>query len=123
MSDAAAAPVEEFLGHPKGLYVCFFTEMGERFSFYGMKALLVLYLVKHHLFNDSDSLAIQGAYGGMVYAIPVIGGLVADRWPGMRKSVVPGGILLCFGHLGMSGAGRAATRGHGSVRRGRLALG
>lgn len=113
---------DEFLGHPKGLYVCFFTEMWERFSFYGMKALLVLYLVKHHLFSDSESLALQGAYGGMVYAIPVIGGLVADRWLGMRKSVVLGGILLCLGHLGMSVEGHAAATVNGVVQRDEFAL-
>ncbi|HVT35724.1 MAG TPA: peptide MFS transporter [Nevskiaceae bacterium] len=122
MTIAAAATSEEFLGHPKGLYVCFFTEMWERFSFYGMKSLLVLYLVKHHLFSDSDSLAIQGAYGGMVYAIPVIGGLVADRWLGMRKSVVLGGILLCLGHLGMSVEGHAAQVVDGHVQRDEFAL-
>ena len=122
MSSTTADRTEEFLGHPKGLYVCFFTEMWERFSFYGMKSLLVLYLVKHHLFSDSDSLAIQGAYGGMVYAIPVIGGVVADRWLGMRKSVVLGGILLCLGHLGMSVEGHAAQMVNGTVQRDAFAL-
>ena len=70
---------EDFLGHPKGVYVCFFTEMWERFSFYGMKALLLLYLLKHHLFGDDAGYDLLGAYGGLVYAVPVIGGLLADR--------------------------------------------
>ncbi len=104
-----AATKDEFLGHPKGLYVCFLTEMWERFSFYGMKALLLLYLVKYHLFSDADGYNLIGAYGGLVYAVPVLGGLVADRWLGMRKSVVFGGILLCLGHFGMAFEGSQAV--------------
>ena len=109
MSSAVASSgprPDEWFGHPKGLYVCFFTEMWERFSFYGMKALLLLYLVKYHLFSDAHGYNLIGAYGGLVYAMPVIGGLVADRWLGMRKAVVFGGILLVLGHLGME-IGRA----------------
>lgn len=100
---------DEFLGHPKGLYVCFFTEMWERFSFYGMKALLLLYLTKYHLFTDENGYNLIGAYGGLVYAMPVIGGLIADRWLGMRKAVVFGGLLLVLGHLGMAIEGHPAT--------------
>ena len=84
----------DFLGHPKGLYVCFFTEMWERFSFYGMKALLLLYILKYHLFGDDAGYDLLGAYGGLVYAVPVIGGLLADRYLGMRKAVVFGGSRL-----------------------------
>ncbi len=104
---AAAAP-QELFGHPKGLYVCFFTEMWERFSFYGMKALLFLYLTKYHLFGDAPSYELLGAYGGLVYAVPAIGGIVADRWLGMRKAVVLGAILLCLGHFGMAFEGEQA---------------
>ena len=100
---------DDFLGHPKGVYVCFFTEMWERFSFYGMKALLLLYLTKYHLFDDGAGLDLLGAYGGLVYAIPVIGGVLADRWLGMRKAVVFGGVLLVLGHIGMAFEGKAAT--------------
>src|SRR3546814_4063255 len=82
--------------------------MGERFSFYGMKALLLLYLLKHHGFGDDMGYDLIGAYGGLVYAVPVIGGLVADRWLGMRKAVVLGGVLLCLGHLGMTVEGTDA---------------
>ena len=71
-------PGEEFWGQPKGLYICFFTEMWERFSFYGMKALLFLYLIKYHMFGDAPAYQLLGAYGGLVYAMPVIGGLIAD---------------------------------------------
>jgi POT family proton-dependent oligopeptide transporter len=106
---SAGAAHDELFGHPKGVYVCFFTEMWERFSFYGMKALLLLYLLQHHQFGDRAGLDVLGAYGGLVYCIPVIGGLVADRWLGMRKSVVFGGLLLCLGHLGMAVEGAPAT--------------
>ena len=100
----------ELLGHPLGLYVCFFTEMWERFSFYGMKALLFLYLTKYHLFGDSPSYDLLGAYGGLVYATPVIGGMLADRYLGMRKAVILGGVLLVLGHIGMAFEGTPATR-------------
>ncbi|MGV8930934.1 MAG: peptide MFS transporter [Luteimonas sp.] len=113
---------EDFLGHPKGVYVCFFTEMWERFSFYGMKALLLLYLTKYHLFGDNAGLDLLGAYGGLVYCIPVIGGVLADRWLGMRKAVVFGGILLVLGHLGMAFEGHAATTAGGIVVRDEAAL-
>ena len=124
---AIAAPVtttvsEELFGHPKGLYVCFFTEMWERFSFYGMKALLALYLIKHHGFSDTQSLTLIGAYGGLVYAMPLIGGLLADRYLGMRKAVTLGGILLVLGHAGMSIEGHAATVVDGVIRRDTFAL-
>lgn len=106
---ASAAPTnDEFLGHPKGLFVCFFTEMWERFSFYGMKALLLLYILKYHLFGDDAGYDLLGAYGGLVYAVPVIGGLLADRYLGMRKAVVLGGVLLVLGHIGMAYEGEAA---------------
>ncbi len=113
---------EEFLGHPKGLYICFFTEMWERFSFYGMKALLLLYLTKYHLFSDASGYNLLGAYGGLVYAMPVIGGLLADRYLGMRKAVVFGGILLVLGHLGMAIEGHAATSENGVVHQDAAAL-
>lgn len=113
---------EDFLGHPKGVYVCFFTEMWERFSFYGMKALLLLYLLKHHRFGDAAGYDLIGAYGGLVYAVPVIGGLVADRWLGMRKSVLLGGALLCLGHLGMAVEGEQARLVNGAVVRDEGAL-
>ena len=107
MTDLVATAVDEqsnddLWGHPKGLYVCFTTELWERFSFYGMKYLLLLYLTKYHLFSDGDGLDVLGSYAGLVYALPVIGGLIADRYLGMRKSVLFGGILLSAGHLLMA---------------------
>lgn len=112
----------DFLGHPKGLYVCFFTEMWERFSFYGMKALLLLYFLKYHRYADEFGYNLIGAYGGLVYAAPVIGGIVADRWLGMRKSILLGGVLLCLGHLAMAYEGQPAQIVDGRVVRDELAL-
>ncbi|MBW8811277.1 MAG: MFS transporter, partial [Lysobacter sp.] len=119
---STSAPQRELFGHPIGLYVCFFTEMWERFSFYGMKALLFFYLTKYHLFKDDDSYDLIGAYGGMVYAVPVIGGLLADRFLGMRKAVTFGGILLVLGHLGMAFEGVQAAMVDGVVKRDQAAL-
>ncbi|MCP4270738.1 MAG: peptide MFS transporter [Gammaproteobacteria bacterium] len=100
---------EMLWGHPKGLYVCFTTELWERFSFYGMKFLLLLYLTKYHLFTDEMGLDVLGAYAGLVYSLPVIGGLLADKYLGMRKAVVFGGILLSMGHLLMAVEGAEAV--------------
>ncbi|TWI09527.1 peptide MFS transporter [Aerolutibacter ruishenii] len=107
---AASLPsTGEFMGHPKGLYVCFLTEMWERFAFYGMKALLFLYLTKHHLFSDTDGYLLLGTYAGLAYALPLLGGLLADKYLGMRKAVVFGGVLLVLGQLGMAYTGHAAA--------------
>ena len=89
MTDTAAGgPAEEqtFLGHPRGLVTLFFTEMWERFSFYGMRALLVIYLTQHFLFSDEAAQGLYAAYAALVYLIPVIGGVIADRFLGARKA-------------------------------------
>lgn len=110
-STLAPVPVTgEFLGHPKGLYTCFLTEMWERFAFYGMKALLLLYVTQHHGFSDDNGYLLLGTYAGLAYALPLVGGLVADRWLGMRKAVILGGLLLVVGQLGMAYTGQAAER-------------
>jgi POT family proton-dependent oligopeptide transporter len=106
-----------FFGHPRGLFVCFATELWERFSFYGMKFLLLLYLTKYHLFSDHHGLEVLGGYAALVYAMPVIGGLLADRYLGMRKAVIFGGILLALGHLGMAFEGEQARMVDGAVVR------
>jgi POT family proton-dependent oligopeptide transporter len=93
---------EEFVGHPRGLFVLFYAEMWERFSYYGMRALLILYLTKFWLFGDGKSNLIYGAYTSLVYITPVLGGYLADRWLGQRKAVIFGGVLLAFGHLFMA---------------------
>ncbi|MET0251414.1 MAG: peptide MFS transporter [Novosphingobium sp.] len=94
----AARKSEEVLGHPRGLFVLFYAEMWERFSYYGMRALLVLYLVKHWLFSDGKANLIYGAYGSLVYITPVLGGWLADRYLGQRKAVLFGGVMLAIGH-------------------------
>ncbi len=98
----AARRSEEFVGHPRGLFVLFYAEMWERFSYYGMRALLILYLTKFWLFSDGKSNLIYGAYTSLVYITPVLGGYLADRWLGQRKAVLFGGVLLAFGHLFMA---------------------
>lgn len=115
--EAMAIARQEWFGHPRGLYVLFATEMWERFSFYGMRALLIFYLTKHFLFSAQEASHIYGAYLGMVYALPVVGGLIADRWLGFRKSIVLGGVLLSLGHLGMAVEGEPAEWVAGEVQR------
>ncbi|HEX8213855.1 MAG TPA: peptide MFS transporter [Allosphingosinicella sp.] len=90
------------LGHPKGLFVLFFAEMWERFSYYGMRALLIFYLTQHWLFSDERASIIYGAYTALVYITPVIGGYIADRYLGQRKAVLFGAVLLTFGHFLMA---------------------
>jgi POT family proton-dependent oligopeptide transporter len=98
------APVvkDTFLGHPKGLYVLALTEMWERFSFYGMKALLVFFLVKRFGYSDSLAFATYGTYTALVYLSPILGGLVADRYLGFTKCVTLGAILMSVGHIGLA---------------------
>jgi POT family proton-dependent oligopeptide transporter len=118
-------PIEEqtFFGHPKALFILFFTEMWERFSFYGMKALLIFYLTKYHLFSDDSGNLLIGSYAALVYAVPVIGGFIADKYLGFRKAIVFGGIMLVLGHLGMAYEGNAATQSMtGEITRDNTAL-
>lgn len=95
--------------HPKGLYILFFAEMWERFSYYGMRALLIFYLTKHFLFTDGQAYGIYGAYTTLVYITPVIGGMLADRYLGQRKAILIGAILLVLGHAGMAIEGEPVT--------------
>lgn len=85
--------------HPKALWILFFTEMWERFSFYGMRALLVLYTTQVLLFPDAEANMQYGAYNALVYTMPLVGGWVADRLLGFRKSIILGGIVMAIGHL------------------------
>jgi len=98
----AARKEPEAIGHPKGLYMLFFAEMWERFSYYGMRALLIFYLTKHWLFADAKANLIYGAYTSLVYITPVLGGYLADRYLGQRRAVLFGGILLMCGHFLMA---------------------
>lgn len=93
---------KELLGHPRGLFVLFFAEMWERFSYYGMRALLIFYLTKHWLFDDSSANMVYGAYGALVYIAPVLGGYIADKYLGQRKAVLFGAVLLTIGHMLMA---------------------
>jgi len=97
-----AAPRKTFLGHPRGLVILFLTEMWERFSYYGMRALLVLYLTQHFLFGPKEAQGIYAAYAALVYLMPVVGGMIADKYLGSRKAVVIGAVLLVFGHFMMA---------------------
>ena len=102
---SADAPYQEetYSGHPTSLYMLFFAEMWERFSYYGMRALLVLYIIKGFLQkNDAEAYAIYGAYTALVYTTPFIGGMIADRLIGARRSVILGGLLMALGHLIMT---------------------
>ncbi len=99
---AVTRPGDEVLGHPKGLYMLFFAEMWERFSYYGMRALLTLYLVKHWMYSDGSANLIYGAYTSLVYITPVLGGWLADRYLGQRKAVLFGAVLLTLGHFFMA---------------------
>ena len=118
----AATDSGTFLGHPRGLVVLFFAEMWERFSFYGMRALLVLYLTQHFLFEDGVAATIYASYGSLVYLMPLLGGLIADRYLGFRKSVIFGAALLVCGHFLMAYEGAPADVVDGTVVRDELAL-
>ena len=104
MSDATADGVAAepdrptILGHPRGLVILFFAEMWERFSYYGMRGLLILYLTWHFLFESDFSLTLYGAYVALVYLGPLLGGYLADKYIGFRKAVTFGAILLVIGH-------------------------
>ncbi|MEM9546935.1 MAG: peptide MFS transporter [Bacteroidota bacterium] len=87
------------LGHPKGLFYLFFAELWERFSFYGMRALLVLYMTKQLLYEDTMSFGIFAAYMSLVYFTPIIGGVLADAYLGFRKSIILGGVMMALGHF------------------------
>ena len=93
-------------GHPKALFYLFFAEMWERFSFYGMRALLTLYLIKDFYKdiqnNEEIAYGIYAAYGALVYLTPLLGGYLADKYIGYRKSILFGGILMALGHFFMA---------------------
>jgi POT family proton-dependent oligopeptide transporter len=96
-------PIDEQIqkGHPKGLYVLFFTEMWERFSYYGMRAIFTLYMIKALVFDKGLASTIYGSYTGLVYLTPLLGGYVADRYWGNRKSIFWGGIMMAIGQFFM----------------------
>ena len=111
MADTLNTPAtgKTILGHPRGLVICFLTEMWERFSYYGMRGLLSLYLIQHFLFSDTEANVIYGGYIALVYIMSIVGGILSDKYLGQRKAVTFGAILLVAGHFGM------AFEGSGSV--------
>ena len=106
---ATAIPVfTEMRKHPKGLHILFFAEMWERFSYYGMRGLLIFYLTQHFLFDDAFSSAQYGAYTALVYLLPLVGGFLADKYLGNRKAIAFGALLLVAGHFTMGIEGEEA---------------
>ena len=96
--------------HPKGLIILFFAEMWERFSYYGMRGILIFYLTQHLLFDDKTAGAQYGSYTSLVYLLPLLGGIIADRWLGTRKAVAFGALLLVAGHMTMAIEGAPAKQ-------------
>src|SRR4051812_8105476 len=96
--------------HPRGLIILFFAEMWERFSYYGMRGILVFYLTQHLLFDDKTANAQYGSYTSLVYLLPLIGGILADRFLGTRKAVAFGALLLVAGHFTMAVEGTPAQQ-------------
>jgi POT family proton-dependent oligopeptide transporter len=94
--------------HPRGLMVLFFAEMWERFSYYGMRGILIFYLTQHLLFDDAKANVQYGSYTSLVYLLPLVGGILADRYLGTRKAVAFGALLLVAGHFTMAYEGRPA---------------
>jgi proton-dependent oligopeptide transporter, POT family len=95
--------IQNFKGkYPKQLYLLFFTEMWERFTFYGNRALLLLFMINYLHFSDEKGNIIYGTYQSLVYAVPVIGGLIADKYLGQRRSIIWGAILLTIGSFVMA---------------------
>src|SRR3954449_4140336 len=96
--------------HPRGLLILFFAEMWERFSYYGMRGLLVFYLTQQFLFQDKVAGAQYGSYTTLVYLMPLIGGILADRYLGARKAIAFGALLLVAGHMPMAFEGPPAQQ-------------
>ncbi len=107
-SQVAATPADTgFFGHPRGLATLFFTEMWERFSYYGMRAFLLLYMVTPAAqgglgFSDPDGTSIYGTYTGSVWGAAILGGIVADRFLGQYRSVLIGGVIIALGHFALA---------------------
>ena len=102
-------------GHPKGLYFLFFTEMWERFSYYGMRAIFILFMTKILLMKDADASQIYGSYTGLVYLTPLLGGYLCDKFLGNRRSIVIGGLLMALGQFCMFLSASAGAHGGISI--------
>jgi POT family proton-dependent oligopeptide transporter len=107
VAGTADPPDTGFFGHPRGLATLFFTEMWERFSYYGMRAFLLLYMVTPASqgglgFSDPDGTSIYGTYTGSVWGAAILGGIVADRFLGQYRSVLIGGVIIALGHFALA---------------------
>lgn len=102
-------------GHPKGLYFLFFTEMWERFSYYGMRAIFILFMTKVLMMNDASASEIYGSYTGLVYLTPLLGGYLCDKFLGNRRSIVIGGLLMALGQFFMFLSASVGTDGGVSI--------
>lgn len=108
-----SVPQKGFFGHPKGLFTLFFTEFWERFSYYGMRAILVFFMYYEVSrgglgFPENTALAIMSIYGSLVYMSGIIGGWMADRILGTSRAVFYGGILIMLGHIVLAVPGNAS---------------
>lgn len=92
----------DWFGQPRGLTILFLTEMWEKFSYFGMRALLVYYMTRQLLFAQEYASLVYGAYTGLAYLTPVLGGMLADRWLGKRRAVLIGGGIMALGHFMMA---------------------
>jgi POT family proton-dependent oligopeptide transporter len=105
---------QKLINHPVGLFVLFFTEMWERFSYYGMRALLVLFLTSEVAkggwnWTNADAVKLYGWYTGLVYLTPIIGGLIADKLTGYKKAVILGALIMTMGHASMAAEGLSSN--------------
>jgi POT family proton-dependent oligopeptide transporter len=98
-------------GHPKGLYLLFFTEMWERFSYYGMRAIFILFMTKALLMDSARASHVYGSFTGLVYLTPLLGGYISDRFWGNRRSILVGGILMALGQFMLFFSASAVTEG------------
>src|SRR6185312_13672904 len=99
---AGDASVPTWFGQPRGLTVIFLTEMWEKFSYYGMRAMLVYYMTRQLLFSQHDASLVYGMYTAFVYFTPIVGGFVSDRWLGKRNAVIAGASMMALGHFMMT---------------------
>jgi proton-dependent oligopeptide transporter, POT family len=110
ISHVDPASTKTWFGHPAQLARLFSTEAMERFGYYGMRALLTLYLAQHFLFSDTTTAGIYGGFTALVYLTPLVGGLVADRFLGAKRSVKFGAILMALGYFTLSAGGGAPAK-------------
>lgn len=106
--DVSRTDRDTWFGHPRQLARLFTTEMWERFGYYGMRALLTLYLAKHFLFSDQTTTALYGGFTALVYLTPLIGGLIADRYLGSKRSVKFGAVMMAVGYFTLCFGGETA---------------